>query len=195
MVLSAIDERLARFAGWLRGRLGFSRRTFVVVAIAYLAFIWLLSSSRPPGPELVRARALKYVVELLYDAAHLPLFAGLAFAWILALGTRKDGLHATSGVRAAAMALTVAYGVVDEVHQSYTPGRSPSPFDVTNDGIAAVIAIVFVTRLYAPTGEPQPRRALRQIACLVALGFVVAAIDLHFGDAFDAWWRQFIPKP
>jgi len=38
--------------------------------------------------------------------------------------------------------LTVLYGVSDEFHQSFTPGRFVSGYDLIADGIGAVLAIV-----------------------------------------------------
>ena len=185
-----IDERLERLARTLRARLDLSRRTFAIAVVAYLAFIWLLSSSHPPGSELVRSSALKYAIEMAYNLAHVPIFAGLAFVWILAIGTGRDGFRAGRGVLAAAFVLTLAYGVVDEFHQSFTPGRTASPFDVTNDGIAAVIAITFTSRIYAPSMTRRSRRAVVEIAGLVLAAAIVAHVDIQWRESLDAWWRE-----
>lgn len=39
--------------------------------------------------------------------------------------------------------LTTGYGVSDEFHQSFTPGRSPDPADVVADAVGATVAVVF----------------------------------------------------
>src|SRR4051794_31700408 len=55
-------------------------------------------------------------------------------------GGRLRGV--TWGKAAAALLLATLYGVSDEFHQSFVPGRSPDPYDVLADsiGAAAVIA-------------------------------------------------------
>ena len=46
---------------------------------------------------------------------------------ILALGSRREGFAAGRGALAVAFSITVLYGVIDETHQSFTPGRTPRP--------------------------------------------------------------------
>ena len=40
-----------------------------------------------------------------------------------------------------AVALTIAYGVSDEWHQSFVPGRTPEIMDLVVDGIAAAVVV------------------------------------------------------
>ncbi len=54
-------------------------------------------------------------------------------------GGRLRGV--TWGRAAAAILLAVAYGVSDEFHQSFVPGRTPDVFDVAADGVGAAIAV------------------------------------------------------
>jgi hypothetical protein len=42
---------------------------------------------------------------------------------------------------AAAVALATLYGVSDEFHQAFVPGRTPDRFDVLADGLGAAFAI------------------------------------------------------
>lgn len=39
----------------------------------------------------------------------------------------------------------VAYGISDEIHQAFVPGRSPSIFDIVADAVGAVMATVLYT--------------------------------------------------
>ncbi len=38
-----------------------------------------------------------------------------------------------------AVALATAYGVSDEIHQAFVPGRQPDPWDVGKDALGAVL--------------------------------------------------------
>jgi len=40
--------------------------------------------------------------------------------------------------------LCVLYGISDEYHQSFVPGRSPDLLDIRNDTIGAVLAMIVV---------------------------------------------------
>lgn len=40
-----------------------------------------------------------------------------------------------------------SYAILDEIHQSYTPGRQPTARDVVIDTIGVILAIYFVHRL------------------------------------------------
>jgi len=55
-----------------------------------------------------------------------------------ALG-RLSGVTWTAGL--AAIALATMYGMSDEFHQSFVPGRSPDRFDVVADCVGATIGV------------------------------------------------------
>ena len=62
-------------------------------------------------------------------------------------------------VRAAAIAIAVAsvYGVTDEFHQAFVPGRTPDPLDWAVDtlGSAAAVALIMTTaRMKAALRRP-----------------------------------------
>lgn len=52
---------------------------------------------------------------------------------------RLSGVTWTAGL--AAIALATMYGVSDEFHQSFVPGRSPDRFDVVADCVGATIGV------------------------------------------------------
>jgi VanZ family protein len=57
--------------------------------------------------------------------------------------------------------LTTAYGVTDEYHQSFVPGRTADPADVVKDLAGAAIACALYrgwTRRQAAAGAPEPAR-------------------------------------
>lgn len=99
------------------------RTLFAALLSAWAAAIWFLSSLADPGGELG--------ITIEDWLAH-----GIAFAvggW-LARGAFPPPRHVLLPVL-----LCVAWGVVDEWHQSFVPGRVPSVSDVTADTIGAVL--------------------------------------------------------
>ena len=52
-----------------------------------------------------------------------------------------DVKKVTWGRAAVALLFAVLYGISDEFHQSFVPGRSPDPLDVLADGIGAALGI------------------------------------------------------
>lgn len=99
--------------------------------IAYMALIFVASSSSdPPAPPHVSDKLL-----------HLGAYAGLAVTIGRAL---LGGLSRRLSWRAAIATLTIttAYGVTDELHQMFVPGRSPDVYDVAADAAGAVAGVI-----------------------------------------------------
>ena len=65
----------------------------------------------------------------------------------------------TWSFRAAPLVLLLAvlYGVSDELHQSFVPGREPSAADILVDGLGALLALGAI-RLYAQAGQRYRRK-------------------------------------
>lgn len=104
--------------------------TRVIPTILWMALIFLLSSERRfPQPSARWDDALAV-------AAHLFLFGTLALLMILVAPqpSRLAPRHAL-----AVVFVTIAYGISDEIHQSFVPGRDASVFDVVVDGVGAVV--------------------------------------------------------
>jgi VanZ family protein len=79
--------------------------------------------------------------------AHLLEYAGLGVLFLLPLaGARLS--QVTPRTAGIAVLLSTAYGVLDEVHQAFTPDRSPDALDVAADalGAAAGVAVVLVVK-------------------------------------------------
>ena len=93
--------------------------------LALMALIWALSSQPDPAPDLGALQGAAAVL------GHLASYAALwtLFSW--AMRFRRP---------LVALALTVGYGVVDEIHQSFVPGRDATAFDVGVDAAGAALA-------------------------------------------------------
>jgi len=74
---------------------------------------------------------------VLRKAAHMAAYGLLWLLWWRALGYRRPAL---------AVAITLAYAVSDEVHQSFVPGRQGTPTDVAIDaagvGLAGLLVVL-----------------------------------------------------
>ena len=113
-------------------------------AIVWMAFIWTLSASVIPIEEPTPSWSW------FSNLAHAPLFGilGLLFA---AAVLRRDAPGAwprLPGRRVGLVLLFVGlYGVVDEWHQSVTPGRDPAFGDIVTDLTGAVCVLWIVAFL------------------------------------------------
>ena len=90
--------------------------------------IWLVSAmERPPIPEpLVFWNSDKLL--------HMIAYAILATLALFAAGAHRHGAI-------AAVLMSALYGGVDELHQSFVPGRSSSLLDLVADTLGALLAV------------------------------------------------------
>ena len=106
-----------------------------------MAFIFAASSV--PGSQIPGA---------IWDKlAHLLVYAALGAFYMLPLsGGRLAGI--TGRTAGAAIVLSFLFGLSDEVHQMFTPGRSPDILDVVADtagaslGAGAVVVLALLGR-------------------------------------------------
>lgn len=100
--------------------------------------IFVLSSIPGKGS----GKAVQFIVDLapqLQNLLHIPLFALLQFLWLRALaaqGARGAGLFASS------LLITVGYGLLDEFHQSFVPGRYASLTDLLLNLTGALVGVL-----------------------------------------------------
>jgi len=114
----------------------------LLLPIAYMAAIFALSSiPDTTAPETGLERALHWASPELQNLLHIPLFGGLAWCWHWGL---QPWLRSKSWRLCAALAVTLAYSVLDEVHQLGVPGRFGSLTDVALNAIGAVLALAVV---------------------------------------------------
>jgi len=97
--------------------------------LGWMAMIFFLSAQPDfPHPDS------GWLDLLASSGAHLFLYAVLALLLNWALG---------NGVRGVALAfgLALLYGVSDEFHQSFVPGRVPDVLDLVSDGLGTALAL------------------------------------------------------
>ena len=111
-----------------------SRAHFLILwapVLLYMAFIFYLSSmAEPPLPPSVTDKE-----------AHSTGYALLGFL-VARAAAGGLGRRVTCLVAIAAIAITIAYGISDEFHQSFVPGRDADVYDVYADSVGAVIGTV-----------------------------------------------------
>jgi VanZ family protein len=112
----------------------------IMPAAWVMATIWWLSDRETlPSPPGLTAEIWSYL-------GHIGIFGllGLTIWW--ALGMNSQLLNRERNWYAIAIA--TAYGVLDEFHQSFVPGREASALDVLADFAGAALAVLIVPRLY-----------------------------------------------
>jgi VanZ family protein len=107
----------------------------------------LVLSSVPGVPVDPHAQHARFWLPLISNLLHLPLYAGLAVAWAIALlGAARMPAVVAAGV---ALLMAIGFGMVDELYQGLTPGRETSLGDVLMDTLgAAVGSALFVWHRY-----------------------------------------------
>ena len=116
---------------------------------------WLSSLPGTPLPGDPALYALFYWISpTVQNALHIPAFAALAGAWCWALGAwlRVALMQATS-----AFAIASAFGVFDEWHQSFVPGRYASLIDVILNVAGAVLGIWLAAWIGSRTRTIKPQ--------------------------------------
>jgi len=101
--------------------------------LAWMGVIFYLSGQPklPAPPEPMLDLMLK-------KGAHFTVYAILAFLWWRVLSRGKMTDRAALGL---AFAVAVSYGLSDEFHQSFVPGRHPGLSDVLIDALGAAVAV------------------------------------------------------
>lgn len=111
----------------------------VLLPLAYTAAIFVLSSiPDTETPANALESALRWASPELQNLLHIPLFGGLAWCWHWGLQSWVKPERWRLG---AALTLTLAYAVLDEIHQLGVPGRFGSLTDVALNAVGAVVAL------------------------------------------------------
>jgi hypothetical protein len=105
--------------------------TRAIVPLAYMAGVFFLSSL--PGSQIRRMGFTALMVNL----AHVPLFAGLAWATFWAV--LGPALSRVLWV----VVVCGAFAVSDELHQTFVPGRDFSWGDLAADSVGICLGVAF----------------------------------------------------
>lgn len=122
-----------------------------IAAAAYAAAIFAVSSS----PQPFGVQGLPPFVDKVIHAA---VFGGFSLTVWMAL---RYTAYRMSAIRLSLLAVIVAtlYGLTDEIHQSFVPGRMMDGLDLVADAIGAGLAqAVIVVR--SPAHQPDDSRSI-----------------------------------
>ena len=183
MVEGARRAREARFAAGLRAvgsalaRIPRAWALGPVLGWAYV--IWTLSSL----PPTVTGSSEPWH-SVLSNFAH-ALEYGVLALWLALLAPRRAGWpDLAPRVCARLVAVVLVYALSDEIHQSFTPGRDASVFDLLTD----VLGGAFTLRVIASVGGP--RAAPHELPGLFAWGILAclasALLASHVPEMFPA---------
>lgn len=120
--MTAVLSAAARRSGWI---------WLWGPVVAFMALIFTASAmSSPPAPAAVGDKTLHFAAYGTLGALAVRATSGATLA------------GASSGAALAAWAITTVYGVTDEFHQRFVPGRTPEIADVLADALGAMATIV-----------------------------------------------------
>lgn len=100
--------------------------------LVWMALIFVLSSQQHVP------HAFGFSIDFLAVVGHLFLYGVLLLLVFRALVPLQGRLTARA---ALALAFSVLYGISDELHQSFVPGRDPALFDVMVDFVGASLVL------------------------------------------------------
>jgi VanZ family protein len=99
---------------------------------------WILPLLRLLAPWATNAQ-LDGLHWLLRKAGHIAEYAILTALWYRALGRGRGATP--RGAAAIAFTFSVAWGVIDEIRQSFVPSRTASAIDVATDSLGAMLVV------------------------------------------------------
>lgn len=105
-------------------------RYYLAIFAYCLLIYWLSSQSDPPGADIDFEGSDK--------VAHFLVYGVMAALVSLGLHDNPPGKHPAWLLLAGPVIFALLYGVSDEIHQRFTPGRSFSYLDMLADGFGAV---------------------------------------------------------
>ncbi|HGY91640.1 MAG TPA: hypothetical protein ENK43_10765 [Planctomycetes bacterium] len=108
---------------------------------------------------------------------HAPLYGVLAFLWAGGLGAWREVPRRLPLIFRLAVSISVLWGILDEWHQSFVPGRDPDVFDVLTDFQGAILGVLVLGFIKAPR-EGAARRARQSIA--LAMGILATSLGPPF---------------
>lgn len=105
-----------------------------------------------PGHELGSTVAARFPDKVMHALG----FAGLCLTFYLACTISFGMTSKAAGW--TSFGLSVAYGIADEIHQGFVPGRDPSVGDVIADAVGAALAVAAIS-ISRRAGKPVNRKA------------------------------------
>lgn len=103
--------------------------------------IFIFSFSSVTTPRISEVHWQDFVIKKL---AHIVEYG--VFALLLLRALKGSGLKSKKAF-AYALFISIAYGITDEFHQSFTPGREPTVRDAIFDSVGSLVALIWARDL------------------------------------------------
>jgi len=128
----------------------------LVPTLGYMGAIYWLSSLPGDGDPAQDSLAgfIAWTPPALQNLLHMPLFGLLAWLWWRSL---RGWVERSRELLLTAFLLTVCYGILDEWHQYYIPGRYASLTDMLLNAAGALISVWFIHRFGRTEHAPVAR--------------------------------------
>jgi VanZ family protein len=113
--------------------------------IILMSLIFILSSI-PAGKD--RGFGALFVFSpTIQNFVHIPLYAALSLSWILPMSHRSNSQRKIIwfyfySSRLLAVLFTVLFGIFDEFHQAFVPGRYCSAQDILLNVVGAIVGVI-----------------------------------------------------
>jgi len=125
----------------------------LLLTLCYMAGIyWLSSIPGETDPEsTLLSNIILWTPPAIQNLAHIPLFGFLALLWYRSLSSwMKNGRL----LYFSAFLLATGFGILDEWHQLYVPGRYASLTDMALNALGAAFAVWLISRPVRTTRQP-----------------------------------------
>lgn len=111
---------------------------YLLLAILYMVFIYRLSSIPGDAGTAGLEGIIAWTPPAVQNLLHIPLFGILAWLWYRTLAGWMTPLPV---VYLLVFVVTTGYGVLDEWHQLYIPGRYASLTDIALNTLGTAVAL------------------------------------------------------
>ena len=133
------------------------------VPLAVMALLWWSSSQEAPLQPHGLPRAL------LHNSMHVFAYAALGGSLLLAFVRAPLAMAPSRLALLGSFVLSCAYGIVDELHQAWVPGRVCSVADLASDALGCALALTMLTCRLRPGRRGLVALGLCAAGCVVSV--------------------------
>jgi hypothetical protein len=136
-----------------------------LLPVSIMGGLWW-SSSREPVARVASAWSA-----LLHNGMHVVAYGVLAGTCLLAVARAGAPPRRHAAWERVSFAIAVAYGIVDELHQSFVPGRVCSVADAMTNAAGALLGLLLVRALLGGTPALPRAVAAAALVCAACVAF------------------------
>ena len=110
-----------------------------VPMLVWMAGMFFISSLTPIETDVLTSRFPNLINEVSIHTGEFAVLSVLIFRLLKAYGSMQ-----TPTLWIVILLVSIVYGVIDELHQSFVPGRVPSWIDLGYDTLGALVGLITV---------------------------------------------------